>query len=296
MMRSDIHGKESMESGKHGIRGLLGKYGSYGFDEFWLDQLWRYRDNVWTESFLGPAEKKSMKVWLKDAELVDSKGKPTQLFSSLYDEGYYANRTGASIVWVNLCYNSALFRWAAFAVPQLEMGRDEIVEAMGEEVPLQQRKILARLLFQSVEQFFGKNLPFVAVEGEGRRAKLQWRLCPAEDIDYIAFLYALYRYAEAQGYYAFTLSQLMQDLFAQKTLTDIAQTMETPIGLSPLRMFPMTMSEVKRLLRGLHTSFSKFIIVELVYDLDNIYLNPDKSSLDVVEFINFMRRGKAWKE
>ena len=271
----------------------LGKYGSYGFNRFWIEELGRLGSDVWKKSFLGPTEKRFMKAWLQDAGFVDRKGNPTTLFQMLSADPYISDNTIASIAWVNLCYNSPLVRWAVYSMPYSYVSREEIAELMERaetpddtpELPLEKRKVLSKLLMQSVEKFFYK-LYFIGIGERNGKKVLTATICKAEDIDPTAFLYALYRGAEVEGAYEMTLSQLQQgaEMFSGQSLAQVAQSMNKPVFLSPLKMFPMTTNETKRLLRGLYTTYHDFIYLELVRDLDNIYLNQSKTSLDVVDY------------
>lgn len=271
----------------------LVKYGYYGFDGFWIDELKRLGSNVWEQGILGPTEKRFMKVWLQDAGFVDKQGNPTSLFLMLSSNPHISNNTIASIAWVNLCYNSPLIRWAVFSMPYSDVTREEIAELMAYtktpddalELPLEKRKVLSKLLIQSVENFFYR-LYFIGVRKGDDKKILTTTICQAEDVDATAFLYAMYKGAEAKGTYELTLSQLQQyaEVLSDKSLAQVAQSMNKPVFLSPLKMFPMTTMETKRLLRGLSTTYHDFMYVELIRDLDNIFLNRSKTSLDVVDY------------
>lgn len=271
----------------------LGKYGSYGFDRFWIEELKRYGSDVWEQSYLGPTEKRFMKVWLQDAGFVDKQGNPTALFQILSADPYISDNTVASIAWVNLCYNSPLIRWAVYSMPYSDVTREELVELMAHtempddtpELPLEKRKVLSKLLMQSVENFFYK-LYFIGIKERDGKKVLTTTICQAEDVDATAFLYAFYKGAEVKGTYELTLSQLKQgaEIFSGQSLAQVAQGMSKPVFLSPLKMFPMTTMETKRLLRGLSTTYHDFMYVELIRDLDNIFLNRSKTSLDVVDY------------
>jgi phosphoadenosine phosphosulfate reductase len=82
----------------------------------------------------------------------------------------------------------------------------------------------------------------------------------------LAVLYSLYRYAEKVETHNLTLSELY--------------TEETPEG--PYVLFGIAKDELANILRGLASRYENWISVELVRDLDNIYLNSSKKALEVL--------------
>jgi phosphoadenosine phosphosulfate reductase len=84
-------------------------------------------------------------------------------------------------------------------------------------------------------------------------------------------LYSLYKFAEkSDGYYSFTLSYLCNN--------EIERT-----GISPTQIFGIDSKMMKDKLQNLATDYKDFITVSFSKDLDNIDLNKNKNSLDVVE-------------
>ena len=87
----------------------------------------------------------------------------------------------------------------------------------------------------------------------------------------MVILYSLYKFAEvSEGYYSFTLTDLMNDNAER-------------LGISPAQIFGLDREMLKRLIQGLAWEYREFISVAFNKDLDNIYLNQDKTSLDVVK-------------
>ena len=87
-------------------------------------------------------------------------------------------------------------------------------------------------------------------------------------------LYALYRYAEAcQDYYEFSLSRLMN------TNIDSA-------GISPVKLFGFSESEMATMLNGLSAKYPEFINVTFTHGLDKISLQDDKTSEDVLKLFS----------
>jgi phosphoadenosine phosphosulfate reductase len=87
----------------------------------------------------------------------------------------------------------------------------------------------------------------------------------------LAILYSLYKFAEASDhYYSFTLTDLMDD------------SPERP-GISPAQIFGLSRETLQQLMYQLSLNYGEFISVVFNKDLESIYLNNEKTSLDVTE-------------
>ena len=88
--------------------------------------------------------------------------------------------------------------------------------------------------------------------------------------DPLVILYSLYKFAEACGdYYQFTLTRLLDH--------DIDSD-----GVSPTQIFGLDRETMMKILNGLSINHPEFINASFNLDLDNITLNSDKSSADVL--------------
>ena len=87
----------------------------------------------------------------------------------------------------------------------------------------------------------------------------------------LAILYSLYKFAEVSDrYFSFTLTDLMAD------------SPERP-GISPVKLFNISRETLQQILFQLSHDCSGFIKVAFNKDLENIYLNGEKTSLDVAD-------------
>ena len=118
------------------------------------------------------------------------------------------------------------------------------------------------------------DLPFNVV-GAGNAEKEKNRMVsilrtPWSNPDPIVILYSLYKFAEACGdYYQFTLTRLLDH--------DIDSD-----GVSPTQIFGLDRETMIKILNGLSINHSEFINASFNLDLDNITLNSDKTSADVL--------------
>ena len=87
----------------------------------------------------------------------------------------------------------------------------------------------------------------------------------------LAILYSLYKFAEVlDRYYSFTLTDLVYDS-PERT------------GISPVKLFNIHREHLQQVLLQLSHDYSDFIKVSFNKDLENINLNSEKSSLDIVD-------------
>jgi phosphoadenosine phosphosulfate reductase len=90
-----------------------------------------------------------------------------------------------------------------------------------------------------------------------------------------ALLYALYLYAEKIGnHYDFTLREMLS--IGQEKKFDLP-------AVDPITIFALNPDNVKELFRDLSTQFPKYLKTSFVAGLDNIQLDPNISSLDVLK-------------
>jgi phosphoadenosine phosphosulfate reductase len=96
---------------------------------------------------------------------------------------------------------------------------------------------------------------------------------PWQNPDPLVILYSLYKFAEACGdYYQFTLNRLL------------AHDIDSD-GVSPTQIFGLERDKMEKLLNGLSVNYPDFITTSFTLDLDNITLNADKTSQDVLSLM-----------
>jgi phosphoadenosine phosphosulfate reductase len=96
---------------------------------------------------------------------------------------------------------------------------------------------------------------------------------PWQNPDPLVILYSLYKFAEACGdYYQFTLNRLL------------AHDIDSD-GVSPTQIFGLERDQMEKLLNGLSVNYPDFITTSFTLDLDNITLNADKTSQDVLSLM-----------
>jgi len=252
------------EGGK-GMKGLS-KYQTFGMKTAWLDEFLRDPDTWLHKNSLGPRQFQSMKCWLKDAGLIDG--------MRLTPLGERIRRIGSgslltwSVIWSNLSYASDLVRWYVTSVPWSEsLAVSQMVVLFPERVNERTRKNALSSLYGLLEGTpLGREMGLGAVvrRGKVRRAvhKFGWT-----NPDPISVLYAMYVQAEHEGNYDTTLTNLFDDRCSG----------------GPHVLFGIGVEEMKRILRGLAARYPEWVTVDLVRDLDNIFLNRSRRSEEALD-------------
>ncbi len=114
------------------VRGF--KYGTFGLRKEWLHQLLAKEEDFFSNNTLGPIQFKSFVYFLKDCQLIDKKKDFTQLFSILkgiFEREGIDSKIIWGIIWINLCFNSPLFRWWA-NIPEGFYTRDNIIDLLAD--------------------------------------------------------------------------------------------------------------------------------------------------------------------
>ena len=261
------------------VRGMkgFGKYKHFGIRKKWLEEFFSDPEKWWVENSLGPIQLEAMRLWLIDAEIIAVKKNKEHV---LTETGKILKEIGTSdiftwaVIWTNLAKNSSLVSWY---VSELEWGRtysrEELISLMGDKLSKSTKN---NGLLSLAEIFnhtpIGSDLEVGIVHRKGRAiTKIEKKGLIYEKeikIDPIIILYSLYRLSEKENRYYYSISYLYNDSFKE----------------GPFKLFGISKEALEPVLTGLQESYGRnWMSVELAADLDNISLNPDKKSLDVLK-------------
>ena len=98
------------QNGNEKLNGISA-YGTFGLRDEWLNEFFISHKDFWSNNSLGKKQVPSFKNWLKDSEIIDTKGTITPLgekLSQLYQD---MPDVVWEIIWINLSYNSPLIKW-----------------------------------------------------------------------------------------------------------------------------------------------------------------------------------------
>lgn len=256
----------------------MNNYLTFGTEKDWVGKFIKYKDKFWESEHndLGSVKIRVLKRFLKDAELAtdDTSCKATKMVDVIEKIGIDAEIAWALIL-VNLSY-IAQFSWY---IKNIKQGKAYIPESikmmLGDliEDPKQKDHFLDAYKNILTKTPIGKELGLGVCDTTKKTngvtlnfiTRTSWR-----NPDSRVILYGLYKFAENCGdYYQFTLGRLMN--------YDIDSN-----GVSPSLIFGIDEDTITKILNGLSVNHPKFINVSFTHDLDNITLNSEKTSVDVL--------------
>ena len=114
----------------------------------------------------------------------------------------------------------------------------------------------------------GTDYKFGVLEKKGRAVKFINKLGVDEDLNSLLVAYALYKVAENKMSFDFIVTELYDENFEG----------------GPYKLFGISQTQLERILRGLQQLGLDIISVELAADLENIFLNKDISTEQIIKF------------
>ena len=260
----------------------MNRYTTLGFRESFLEHFFDLGNDCWSSKELGNLQYASLKVWLKEAEIIevnpqtDKNGQITELGQKLMALGVYHPFTWAAI-WTNLAYNSSLIKWYLLCVDKGETyEKGDFVFLIGDDYSERQRENAVSSLCETLGKSpIGNTLEMGIPIPNGNTYKYHNKGWSTPDGP--AILFALYKYAEKlNGHYSMTLKEL-------QSIRD--NRPDDFIGMDPVTIFALDEAAFKDMLRQLANDYPDFIKIAFVADLDNVTLNSEKTSLDVVDLV-----------
>jgi phosphoadenosine phosphosulfate reductase len=254
----------AVSKGGGGLKGL-NRYQHFGMRKAWLEEYFRAPESWWRNNKLGNRQFEAMRVWLREAEIAAG-NKITPLGEKVRGWGADSPLTWA-VLWTNLARHSTLVGWYARNVPWgSNYSKKELVAMLDDSLAESSRKnAITALVGLLRDTPLGGQLGLGEVLTRGRQAvavvKRGWKDVPA-----VAVLYALYRYAERMGRHGLTLAELLDG---------------APEG--PYTLFGVPRDRLAGLLHGISSRWGDWLSVELVKDLDNIYLDESRSAVEVLD-------------
>lgn len=244
--------------------------GTFGIHEDWIVEFLSNVDEYWANNTLGKKQVDSFRAWLRDAELLDAKGKATNLssFCSEFYSGY--PELIWEIIWVNLCYNSVLANWF---INKIEPGRlfdKKILNELAlEDFSSQYSSMTISYAITGFLQIFkyspiGNELLQGKPQDKGSYIRLSYANLTQEGL-----VYSLYKFGQKHNVKSLSIND-----FYEEYVTD-----------GPVREFGISRNEIEKILRILNSSNHRILIADLNMGLDNITLIENCSALEVLKSI-----------
>lgn len=236
----------------------------------WIVQYFALKNEFAINNSLGSQMFSFFKRFLRDTALIS--GDEFSQTAQIIERMGLNNLSCWGIMLANLAYTPQI-NWFVTHLSANEVSSKEYITTILVDSGTNERA--ANDIFRSMVRFV--DLPFNAV-GLGyavleKGKAIAITRTPWQNPDPLIILYALYKFAEACGdYYQFTLSRLL--------MHDIDSD-----GVSPTEIFGLERDLMEKLLNGLSVNHPDFITTSFTLDLDNITLNADKTSQDVLSLL-----------
>lgn len=252
----------------------LHTYEHFGIRKEWLAEFCASPTDWVSRNNLGNRQFDAMVMWLKHAELITGGRKSF----SITELGEKLARRGAddlvtwAVIWTNLVRNSTTVRWYATAVPWgSAMTKAEWIAKIGEVHPQSEstrRNAMTALFGLLTKTPLGYELGLGEHTEPGKRTEDALYKKGWQEPDPVAILYALYRYAERTQRYELTVHELYEG-----------------VDEGPYTLFGVSQDILEGILKGLSSRGDGLVRVNIVRDLDNIYLDNTRNAIEVLDLV-----------
>ena len=254
--------------------GSIDRYGNMGIELDWVRSYFKLKDEFWTSPHsLGTNMVKNLKSFLNDAEVTaKSKFAP---FGKVIDNIGIENSDAWALILCNLTYTSEFNLWVKNIDFSTTHTPDTIYAMLDDSMSKNSRSHIVsayKNILISIPQL-SNEIGLGVCDYTLKNGKRFWNSVvriPWENPNPLVILYSLYKFAEACGdYHQFTLSRLLNhDLESD--------------GVSPTEIFGLDRNQMEKILNGLTINYPDFLNASFTLDLDNITLNSEKTSQDVL--------------
>lgn len=263
---------KSLEMPKGGLKMSANKslncYSHHAPKMDWFVQFFNFKASFDQNHSLGSQMYSFFKRFLRDAELLDESG--YSYFASVVNQLSLDDLSSWALMLANLAYTPQI-NWL--------IKRVELHETVSKDYTLSMlvsdgaKESWVSDIWNSYSRIL--DLPFsevgLGIAGREKNKMVSITRTSWQAPNPLVILYSLYKFAEACGdYYQFTLSRLLNH--------DIDSN-----GISPTEIFGLDREQMEKILNGLSINYPDFINASFTLDLDNITLNSEKTSQDVLK-------------
>ena len=254
--------------------GSIDRYGNMGIELDWVRSYFKLKDEFWTSPHsLGTNMVKNLKSFLNDAEVTaKSKFAP---FGKVIDNIGIENSDAWALILCNLTYTSEFNWWVKNIDFSTTHTPDTIYAMLDDSMSKNSRSHIVsayKNILISIPQL-SNEIGLGVCDYTLKNGKRFWNSVvriPWKNPNPLVILYSLYKFAEACGdYHQFTLSRLLNHAIESD-------------GVSPTEIFGLDRNQMEKILNGLTINYPDFINASFTLDLDNITLNSEKTSQDVL--------------
>ena len=272
----------------------LDRYYTFGFSQKWVQSFLDNGTNFWDveedcvnkkqDSFVHFVEDSGLGAENREVKDKYRKWQPTRFFEVVKSIGLEDDRAWG-LIYTNLAYSPLLGWFCKHVTYGVSYTPEHLKTMLESEFENDAKGLQRRNVVDAIKAIF-TSTPFgtttlgfgvcdcVVKQSATRTTKTLNSLIrtPWQSPDSLVFLYSLYRFAEAggEGYRQFSLRDLMDTSIERE-------------GVSPVELFGLNHETLEGLVKALSVNHPDFISSTFALDLDNIRLNAEKSSKDVLE-------------
>jgi len=242
-------------------------YKTFGLREEWIEEYFINPEEFWSDNSLGTAQVDSMKAWLRDAEITDSKNIITEL-GTVLQEIYKDNPILFwEIAYINLSYNSFIVKWICNNINSGQLYNKKTIR---EEISNQGftgslstvENAASAYIDMAKKSPVGEDLMQGVVQGKEGLVKQSY-----DDLSIEAIAYSIYRFAE-------------QHEVNMLRVTDLYRPDEEH---GVYKEFRIKKEVLLKKLRTLSSDNNRVLLAELNMGLDHITLRDDFTSFEVLK-------------
>lgn len=241
----------------------ISRYFTFGLRKEWVIDFFNKGSNFFEKNSLGPKQFLAFKYYLKDMEILEGNKLNRIFFNLLYSILLVDSYLFWCIVWCNLTFNSNLFKWWT-SFPKGSYFKKEIEYLLGRFYGKLNRYIknACNSLVGTFERTpIGSELKQGIVEKRGKEKIIS--KIDNYNVPSIAVLYNLYKLAERNHLYEFSIYEIERD------------------SLSPQKVFCTSSDYIEKLV--LAYSYDDIISIFEEDNVIKIRLRKDLSGLDILE-------------
>lgn len=251
----------------------IDRYKTFGLRKEWIEIYFENPDNFWANERMGKLMFKSFQNWGREIGLLVENKEPSSNLKKISSLGAESLKLWG-MFWVNLAYNSPLVN-LFIKKTGFNFGYDNdfLMNMFGSSLSERTRQNSLNSLKDLLRSSpIGEGLGQGICEMKGRQVisitRTAWK-----NPEPLVILYSLYQFAEhSESLHSFTLTDLLDDN-------------EEREALSPRILFGLEGDILRPILIGLANDYPQFISVDFNKGIqENIFLNKEKISDDVVEF------------
>lgn len=239
-------------------------YNSHGPKQEWLKSFFELQENFTTQNDLGSQQIFNFQRFLKHADLVS--GNELTSFAKKLADGRFDESTQLALILANLSYTPQV-GWYLMQVKARYYSREEILSSISTVVGENSADRTWQGYVRLIDLF--SPIGFGSLDRKGSRV-LGFTRRSWEKPEPLVILYSLYKMAEANGMYQYSLERLLDFTIEDE-------------GMSPAQIFGIDADGMAELLRGLRSSNNDFVSYSENHGMRTLDLKRDKTSTDVLE-------------